>query len=59
VAAFIAAAQAQGASLEIIDMANGQHGSGTLDHADESRRAVCQALSWVTSALQPTGRASD
>lgn len=54
VAAFITAAQAQGASLEIIDVADGQHGFDTLDHTDDSRRAVCQALSWVTRALQPT-----
>ncbi|MGH3600115.1 MAG: alpha/beta hydrolase [Pseudonocardiaceae bacterium] len=54
VAAFIAAAQAQHTSLEIIDVANGQHGFDTLDHTDEARRAVWQALSWVTSALQPT-----
>jgi acetyl esterase/lipase len=54
VAAFIAAAQAQHTSLEIIDVPNGQHGFDTLDHIDESRHAVCQALSWVTSALQST-----
>jgi acetyl esterase/lipase len=58
VAAFITAAQAQGASLEVIDVANGQHGFDTLDHTDDSRRAVCQALSWVTSTLQPTDRLS-
>jgi len=53
VAAFITAAQAQGASLKVIDVADGQHGFDTLDHTDDSRRAVRQALSWVASALQP------
>jgi acetyl esterase/lipase len=52
-AAFITAAQAQGTSLQVIDVADGQHGFGTLDHTDESRRAVCQALSWVSSAFRP------
>lgn len=58
VAAFLTAAQAQGASMGIIDVANGQHGFDTLDHTDDSRRAVSQALSWVTSALRPTDRRS-
>lgn len=53
VAAFVTAAEAQGASLEVIDVADGQHGFDTLDHDDDSRRAVREALSWVTSALQP------
>lgn len=51
VAAFTTAAQAQGVSLDVIEVADGQHGFDTLDHTDDSRRAVCQALSWVTSAL--------
>ena len=59
VAAFTTAAHAQGASLDIIDVADGQHGFDTLDHTDDSRRAVCQALSWVTSALRPPDTASD
>jgi acetyl esterase/lipase len=53
VAAFITAAQTQGASLKVIDVTDGQHGFDTLDHTDDSRRAVGQALSWVTNALQP------
>jgi acetyl esterase/lipase len=52
VAAFMAAAPSQGASLEVIDVAGGQHGFDTLDHDDDSRRAVRQALSWMTGALQ-------
>jgi hypothetical protein len=52
VAAFIPAAASQGASLEVIDVAGGQHGFDTLDHDDDSRRAVRQALSWMTGALQ-------
>jgi hypothetical protein len=59
VAAFITAAQAESASLDVIDVADGQHGFDTLDHTDDSRRAVCQALSWVTSALRPPDTASD
>lgn len=52
VAAFLTAAAAQGASLEVIDVAEGQHGFDMLDYDDDSRRAVRQALSWVTGALQ-------
>ncbi len=58
VAAFITAAQAQGASLDVIDVTDGQHGFDTLDHTDDCRRAVCQALSWVTNALRRTDRPS-
>jgi acetyl esterase/lipase len=58
VAAFITAAQAQGASLDVIDVADGQHGFDTLDHTDDCRRAVCQALSWVANALRRTDRPS-
>lgn len=45
VVAFITTAQAQGASLDVIDVADGQHGFDTLDHTDDCCRAVCQALS--------------
>ncbi|MGH3853710.1 MAG: alpha/beta hydrolase [Pseudonocardiaceae bacterium] len=53
VAAFVTAAEAQGASLEVIDVIYGQHGFDVLDHDDDSRRAVREALSWVTNTLQP------
>ena len=48
VATFVTASQAQGASPEVIDVAHSQHGLNTLDHTDESRRPVCQALSWMS-----------
>ena len=53
VAAFVSAATAQGVALEVIDVAEGQHGFDFLDHDDDSRRAVREALAWVASALQP------
>jgi hypothetical protein len=55
-AAFITAAQAQGASLDIIDVADGQYGFDTLDLASPATRST--RVSWVTSALRPTDEAS-
>jgi acetyl esterase/lipase len=51
VEAFIEAARACRAQLEIIDVPNGQHGFDTLDHTDESREAVERALDRVLAAL--------
>jgi acetyl esterase/lipase len=53
VAAFVAQAAICGASLQIIDVPDGQHGFDTLDHDEDSRRAVREALSWVQTALRP------
>jgi acetyl esterase/lipase len=51
VAAFVAAAQACGASLKVIDVPDGRHGFDTLDHHEDSRRAVRDALSWMKAFL--------
>jgi acetyl esterase/lipase len=51
VEAFVAAARAAGARLEIIDVPHGQHGFDVLDHTDESREAVRRALDAVLAAL--------
>jgi acetyl esterase/lipase len=51
VEAFVAAARASGARLEIIDVPNGQHSFDVLDHTDESRKAVERALDAVLAAL--------
>jgi len=48
---FIAAAHACGARLEIIDVPDGQHGFDLLDHTDQSRRAVEQALDTVLATV--------
>lgn len=53
VAAFVTASEAHRVSLTVIDVPDGQHGFDMLDHNDDSRRAVGEALSWVASALQP------
>lgn len=50
VGAFVDAAHA--ANLEIIDVPNGRHGFDLLDHTDESRSAVTQALNWVLARLK-------
>jgi acetyl esterase/lipase len=47
VTAFVEAASACGARLEIIDVPNGQHGFDALDHTPESRDAVSRALDLV------------
>ena len=47
VTGFLAAAAQHANRLELIDVPNGHHSSDTLDHTDESRRAVDQALDRV------------
>jgi acetyl esterase/lipase len=51
VTAFVEAANACGARLEIIDVPNGQHGFDSLDHTAESRDAVTRALDSVLGFL--------
>ena len=51
VTAFTDAAEAAGANLEIIDVPNGRHSFDLLDHTDESRAAVQQAMTLVVNAL--------
>ena len=51
VTAFTDAAEAAGANLEIIDVPNGRHSFDLLDHTDESRAAVQQAMTLVINAL--------
>ncbi|HET7014334.1 MAG TPA: dienelactone hydrolase family protein [Streptosporangiaceae bacterium] len=51
VTAFIDAARARDARLQIIDVPNGQHGFDSLDHTDESRQAVTRALDSVLGFL--------
>lgn len=50
--AFISAARLSGRPLEVIDVGDGQHGFDMLDHTDQSRDAVRQAMTWVTETLQ-------
>jgi acetyl esterase/lipase len=52
VAAFTGEAERHHARLTVIDVPNGQHGFDTLDHSEESRAAVHQAMAWVVTALQ-------
>jgi acetyl esterase/lipase len=51
VEAFVAAAQACGARLEIIDVPNGQHSFDLLDYTDESRQAVERAVDAVLKTV--------
>jgi acetyl esterase/lipase len=51
VKAFVAAARTCGAKLEIVDVPHGRHGFDMLDHTDESRKAVGQAIEAVLNAL--------
>lgn len=51
VEAFVAAARAVHANLEIIDVPNGQHGFDGLDYTQESRDAVSKAMAWVVEQL--------
>jgi acetyl esterase/lipase len=51
VEAFIAAARASQARLEIIDVPHGQHAFDVLDHTDESRQAVENAFDAVVAHL--------
>jgi len=52
--AFVDAARAAGVPLDVLEVAGGQHGFDSLDHTEESRTAVTQAMSWVTAALGAT-----
>jgi hypothetical protein len=36
----------------VIDVPHGQHGFDMLDHDEESRAAVRQAMTWVVTALR-------
>ena len=49
--AFVAAARTCGARLEIVDVPHGRHGFDILDHTDESRTAVTQAIDTVLTTL--------
>lgn len=51
VAAFVEAAQSAGATLELFDAPNGQHGFDYLDDTDESREAIEGAFARVRSYL--------
>jgi dienelactone hydrolase len=42
---------AGGAALDVIDVPTGHHGFDMLDHTDESRAAVTQALDWAAAHL--------
>lgn len=48
---FLTAARDCGANLKVIDVPDGQHGFDQLDHTDQSRAAVEQALDSVLSHL--------
>jgi acetyl esterase/lipase len=54
--AFVSAARACKARLEIVDVPDGQHGFDMLDHNDGSRRAVEQALDSVLAAVSGNDR---
>ena len=49
---FVTAAASAGANLEIIDVPNGHHGFDLIDHTEESRTAVRQALDSVIGHLR-------
>ncbi|MDP9795519.1 acetyl esterase/lipase [Catenuloplanes nepalensis] len=51
VAAFVAAAEAAGADLRIVDTPNGQHSFDLLDDTDESRTAIDAAITAVVARL--------
>jgi acetyl esterase/lipase len=53
VEAFIAEAELHKVKVEVIDVPEGQHGFDMLDHAEGSRAAVSQAMTWVVTALRP------
>jgi acetyl esterase/lipase len=50
--AFVEAARANGVALKVIEVPNGQHSFDSLDHTEESRAAVAQAMTWVAGALR-------
>ncbi len=49
--AFVAAARAAGARLEVIDVPGGQHGFDHLNDTDESRTAITSAMDAVAATL--------
>jgi acetyl esterase/lipase len=49
--AFIAAAEASGVRLEIVDVPNGHHSFDVVDDTDESRQAVQRAVDLVLDHL--------
>lgn len=51
VEAFVTAARTSAARLEIVDVPHGRHGFDMLDHTEESRNAVEQAIDTVLAAL--------
>ncbi|MFC7621835.1 alpha/beta hydrolase [Microlunatus sp. GCM10028923] len=51
VAEFLAAADAAGRRVEVIDVSAGRHGFDSLDHDAGSRGAVEAALSWVAGTV--------
>ncbi|GAA2334476.1 alpha/beta hydrolase [Streptomyces kunmingensis] len=51
VAEFVTAAEAGGAPLEVLDVPDGHHGFEGLDHTDDARRAVREAMGRVLERL--------
>lgn len=51
VAEFLDRAAETGTAVRIIDVPNGRHGFDMLDHTEESREAVLDAMSWVATAV--------
>jgi len=49
---FLAAAKDSGADVEVVDVPLGHHGFETIDHTEETRRAVEQAMRSVLTHLQ-------
>lgn len=54
VAEFLAAAESCAADVEVVDVPGGHHGFETIDHTEESRRAVRQAARSVLGHLALT-----
>jgi hypothetical protein len=52
VAAFTARAELLSSRLTVVDVPHGQDGFDTLDHSEDSRLAVRQAMTWVVTALR-------
>ncbi|HLL64442.1 MAG TPA: dienelactone hydrolase family protein [Micromonosporaceae bacterium] len=49
--AFVSAARACGARLQVVDVPNGQHGFDILDYTEESREAVERAMDMVVTEV--------
>jgi acetyl esterase/lipase len=49
--AFVSSARAAGASLDIVDVPQGQHAFDVVDDTEWSRAAVEEALVWVCAHL--------